>query len=218
MRRAAKINADSSPESSRMTSLLAVRSVAVGSINPVKIAAVRAVISRVAPGATVDGVAVPSGVPDQPRGDEETIRGARARAVAARERLRAELGVGIEGGVVEERDGSMRTCAWAVVVSHDGRSGTGGSLAMPLPPAVADAVRGGAELGHAMDAVTGLHDTKRGQGAVGILTSGLIDRQRAYESLITYALAPFLTPSFWRERDTGAAELSISVQPNGAGQ
>lgn len=171
--------------------------VAVGSTNPVKIAAVRAVLARVAPGARVEGRAVSSGVADQPVGDAETIRGARARAVAARQALGAALGVGLEGGVVELAHGGMRTCAWAVVAGPDGREGVGGSLAMPLPPGIAERIRGGEELGHAMDALTGMHDTKRGQGAVGILTAGLIDRQRAYESLVTYALAPFLAPEFW---------------------
>jgi non-canonical (house-cleaning) NTP pyrophosphatase len=69
---------------------------------------------------------------------------------------------------------------------------------MPLPPSVAAAVREGLELGHAMDRVTGGVDTKRGAGAVGILTAGLIDRQRAYEVLVTYALAPWLAVEFWR--------------------
>jgi non-canonical (house-cleaning) NTP pyrophosphatase len=48
-----------------------------------------------------------------------------------------------------------------------------------------------------MDAVAGATDTKRGAGAVGILTAGLVDRQRAYEALVTYALAPFLTPEYY---------------------
>lgn len=39
-----------------------IRSVAVGSTNPVKIAAVRAVISHVAPGAKVEGLLVSSAV------------------------------------------------------------------------------------------------------------------------------------------------------------
>ena len=33
--------------------------------------------------------------------------------------------------------------------------------------------------------------------ASGILTAGLIDRQRAYETLVTYALAPWLAGDFW---------------------
>jgi inosine/xanthosine triphosphatase len=172
------------------------RRIAVGSTNPVKFCAVHAVLALLVPAAEIVAIQVPSGVPDQPRGDDETIRGARARARAAREALDADLGVGIEGGIVEDATG-MRTCAWAAVVGRDGRVAVGGSLAMPLPPAVARAVREGAELGEAMDRVSGRRDTKRGAGAVGILTAGLVDRQRAYEILVTYALAPFLSPEYW---------------------
>jgi inosine/xanthosine triphosphatase len=172
------------------------RRVAVGSTNPVKLGAVRAVLAPLAPSAEIAAIAVSSGVPDQPRGDEETMRGARARARAARDALDADLGVGIEGGIVEDA-GGMRTCGWAAVVGRDGRVAVGGSLAMPLPPAVAQSVREGAELGEAMDRASGGQDTKRGAGAVGILTAGLVDRQRAYEILLTYALAPLLSPKYW---------------------
>jgi len=172
--------------------------IVVGSTNPVKIAAVRAVIERVGSRAEVAGVGVASGVSDQPVGDGETIRGATQRARAVLAASDADFGVGLEGGIVED-DGIMRTCAWAAVVARDGRVGTGGSLAMPLPSRVAALVREGVELGHAMDRVTGSHDTKRGAGAVGILTAGLVDRQRAYEALVAYALAPFLTPELYDE-------------------
>lgn len=175
----------------------AVRSIAIGSINPVKIGAVRAILAPLAPDASIEGVAVASTVADQPFGDDETIRGALARATAARVALGAELGVGIEGGVVAQADGSMRTCAWAAIVDGNGRSGVGGSLAMSLPARVAGMIRDGIELGHAMDRFVGAHDTKRGAGAVGILTAGLVDRQRAYEVLVSYALAPFLTPELY---------------------
>lgn len=175
-----------------------IRRVTVGSSNPVKVAAVRAVAGRIWSEIAVQGVAVPSDVPDQPWGDEQTIAGARTRAERALAAGGSDLAIGIEGGVVLEADGSMRTCAWAVAISRDGRVGTGGSLAMPLPPRVAAAVRGGLELGRAMDDATGGRDTKRGPGAVGILTAGLIDRQRAYEVLVSYALAPWLAGTLWR--------------------
>lgn len=186
------------PESPPVAFLADVRHVIVGSTNPVKVSAVRAVLARIGSGAQVEGIAVPSGVRDQPEGDEETIRGATQRAKAALERNGADLGVGIEGGVVEEQ-GHMRTCAWAAVASRDGRIGVGGSLAMSLPDRVAALVRDGVELGLAMDRITGGHDTKRGTGAVGILTGGLVDRQRAYETLVTYALARFLSPTYYRD-------------------
>lgn len=174
------------------TPLAHLRRVVVGSTNPVKIGAARAVLRRVAPVVEVAGHAVPSGVPDQPWGDDETIRGALARARGACAMAGAELGIGIEGGVVAAPDGSVRTCAWAAVVARDGREGVGGSLAMQLPERVAQLVRNGMELGHAMDRVTGVHDVKRGAGAVGILTAGLVSRQDAYEVLVAYALAPLL--------------------------
>ncbi len=171
--------------------------IAVGSMNPVKVGAVREVVRHLDAGAQVHGVIVPSGVPDQPWGDAETIRGASARARGAREALDADIGVGIEGGVVDEEGELVRTCAWAVIALRDGREFVGGSLSMPLPPAVATLVLQGVELGHAMDTVTGGRDTKRGAGAVGILTAGLITRQRAYEVIVTYALAPVLASEFW---------------------
>lgn len=171
--------------------------VIVGSSNPVKIAAVRAVLARIAPGAHCDGVTVASGVPDQPWGDDETQRGAETRARAALAASDADLAIGLEGGVVELPGGGVRTCAWAVAVDRAGTVGIGGSLAVPLPDAVAALLRAGEELGHAMDRVSAQTGTKHGSGAVGILTAGLIDRQRAYEPLVTYALAPWLAPSFY---------------------
>ena len=172
--------------------------VVVGSSNPVKLAAARAVLGRLAPAVEVRGVAVPSGVPDQPWGDAETIAGATTRARGALAALPgAALGVGFEAGVVDEGEGRVRSCAWAAVLAPDGRLGVGGSLAMPLPPAVAARLHAGEELGHAIDALTGAQGTKHAGGAVAVLTAGLVDRQGAYELLLAYALARFLAPAGW---------------------
>ena len=54
--------------------------VRVGSMNPVKLGAIREVMAGVFPEAVFVPVAVPSEVPDQPLGLEETLRGARNRA------------------------------------------------------------------------------------------------------------------------------------------
>lgn len=166
--------------------------VAVGSLNPVKIRATRAVLERLRPHVRIAGVSVASGVPDQPWGDEQTIAGARTRAHAAREALDADWGVGIEGGVVDAGNGTLRTCAWAAIVNRAGVTGVGGSLSLELPADVAALVREGIELGHAMDSVTGQHNVKHGLGAVGILTAGLVTRQSAYETLLAYAAVPLL--------------------------
>lgn len=174
------------------------RHVVVGSTNPVKIAAVRAVLIRVVPNVRVEGIGVGSGVPDQPIGDDETQSGARQRALAALAAVpHADAAVGLEGGVIALPDGRMRSCAWAVVRDREGREGVGGSLSMPLPDRVAARIRAGEELGYAMDAEAQTVGTKHGRGAVGILTAGLVDRQQAYEPMVAYALAPWLATEFY---------------------
>ena len=178
-----------------------VRLVVVGSRNPVKISAVRAVVGRVAHGAMVRGIEVPSGVPDQPWGDAETRAGATARAMAAlREAPGADLAVGLEGGVVRDAvDGAVRTCAWAVAMNPAGETSLGGSLVIPLPPAVVTLLEAGVELGHAMDEVARTTGTKHAGGAVGLLTSGLIPLQQVYEMLATYALSRWFVHGLWEE-------------------
>ncbi len=166
--------------------------IAVGSTNPVKIAAAQVVLSRAFSHAEFSGVTVPSGVPNQPWGDEQTRLGAFNRAVNALAQTGADFGLGLEGGVVETPAGLM-TCAWGAMVDETGRAGFGGGVKMLLPPAVAEQVRRNGELGPAMDMLVNQRDTKRGLGAVGILTGGLSTRQAAYEQLVAMAAAPFVT-------------------------
>jgi inosine/xanthosine triphosphatase len=170
--------------------------VSVGSSNPVKIVAVRTVVTRAFPKAEVIGLSVASGVPEQPWGDEATRRGALNRARAVLDAAGSDLGVGLEGGVVETEMGLM-TCAWCVIVDRSGRVGVGGGVHMLLPLSVSQALRAGGELGPAMDQLTRQHNTKQAQGAVGILTNGLSNRGLAYEGLVAMALGPFLKTDYY---------------------
>jgi inosine/xanthosine triphosphatase len=174
-----------------------IRYVAVGSNNPVKVAAARAVIGRAFPQAKVIHSGAESGVPSQPWGDAETRLGARNRAQATLAALQADLAIGLEGGMLETEMGLM-TCAWCVILDVAGQVGVGGGVHMLVPPSVAHILRNGGELGPAMDRLTGQHNTKQGLGAVGILTGGLSNRQLAYEQLVTMALAPFVQPEYYR--------------------
>lgn len=169
--------------------------VAVGSTNPVKIEAARAVFAALDPDVEVVGRAVASGVPEQPWGGEQTRTGAinRARAALSPD---VDFGVGFEGGVDDTELGVM-TCAWAAVVDHTGRCGVGGGVHALLPPSVQVDLRAGGELGPAMDRIAGVRNTKQGLGAVGILTNGLVDRQAAYEMILTLTLAPFIRPDLY---------------------
>ncbi len=174
---------------------LGIMRIAVGSTNPIKIRAVRNIARKIFPRAKIIALDVPSGVPDQPSGDEETRRGAVSRASAARKAADADWGVGLEGGIVENEFGTM-TCAWCAIVDRAGRIGIGGSTNMLLPDEVAARVKAGAELGEAMDAFAKIQDVKRKMGAIGVLTKGLSNRQRAYEFIFALAAVRFL----WKEK------------------
>jgi inosine/xanthosine triphosphatase len=176
--------------------------VAVGSLNQVKIRAVAAVLRRVWPNAEVAGVDGDPGVPAQPHGDDEAIAGAVARARFALARTDADLGVGLEGGVSHLPIGTF-TNAWCAIITRAGEVSVGGSVAMPLPPRVNEKLAQGWELGDAMDELTGMKDTKKRMGAVGILTNGLLDRERAYQTIVVYALARHLHPEWYAEARTG---------------
>ena len=170
--------------------------VAIGSINPVKIEAVRSIIVRVWPGAIITGVDVDTGVRAMPMSDDECQIGARNRARAARQMAMADLGVGIEGGVHEE-NGVLMLTAWTVVINAHGLEGVGGSGRIPIPQALAERVRAGEELGHIMDDVLNESNIKQKGGAVGALTGGLVLRQEALALGVAYAMAPFVSPQLF---------------------
>lgn len=72
---------------------------------------------------------------------------------------------------------------------------------MVLPPRLAEAVCRGEELGPAMDRLSGLHESRRGPGSVGILTNGLVVREEAFRVATVYALARFLHPDWYQNHD-----------------
>jgi inosine/xanthosine triphosphatase len=160
--------------------------IAVGSGNPVKRDAVQAALSE----ATVESVAVESGVSEQPWGDDETIQGARNRA----ERALGDdhdLGVGLEGGVAEQGAG-LFLIMWAAATDGD-RVEIGGGPRVRLPDDVAARLHGGAELGPVMDDLLDTSGVAENQGAAGVLTDGVTDRTEALRTAAAGALGPFLT-------------------------
>ena len=67
-----------------------------------------------------------------------------------------------------------------------GRSGT-----FFLPPKIAELIRQGKELGEADDIVFERTNSKQENGAVGILTDGVVDRTKYYTEAVVLALIPF---------------------------
>ncbi len=164
----------------------------VGSTNPVKIEAVQRGFSKMFPGMAFQcrGIAVASDISDQPMTDTETLQGASNRARNAQSaHPNAQFFVGIEGGI-EDPPGGMHAFAWMVIIG-DGLVGQARTGTFQLPPEVAKLVRQGVELGHADDIVFKRSNSKQKDGAIGILTDGIIDRTDYYEHAIMLALVPF---------------------------
>ncbi len=143
-----------------------------------------------------NGITVPSGVPEQPHTDAETLQGALNRAHNAREKEpQADYWVGIEGGVEDTPDqtaGTLQSLAWIVIVDREaGRTGKARTATFYEPEEVARLVRGGMELGDADDVVFGRSNSKQQNGSVGLLTGDVIDREGCYVPAVVMALIPF---------------------------
>ena len=175
------------------------RRIVVASENPVKRRAVEQAFAALFPEARSDvvSVSVDSGVADQPVGDAETRRGAENRARNARRQLpEAEYWFGIEGGVADRPSG-LTAFAWVVALGADA-TGRGRTAEFVLPERIATLVRGGMELGEADDKVFGRSDSKRKDGAIGLLTGGVLDRAGLYEQAVIMAMLPFRNPDLYR--------------------
>ena len=165
-----------------------VMDVAVGSINQVKVAAVRTVMEKVYGDVRITAVDVQSGVPPQPF-EEQTHQGSVNRARAALGDH--DMAVGIEAGVFEMLDG-LYDIQHCTIISKDGRETYGHGSGFRYPDAIADLVRKGMTVGDAVKEVYGNIEIGKKQGAIGLLSNGLIDRKTLTEQSVTAAMIPRL--------------------------
>lgn len=168
-------------------------SIAVGTLNPVKLEAVGGVLQELGYAAEPVGVPVPSGVPEQPWGDDQTLAGAQNRARGARDATGAEMGVGIESGVARVA-GGLFAFTWVVVLRADGARGRGCSARLELAPGVARLLESGFDLETAMEKVHGVAGAGRAGGAMGLATRGQVTRGDAMRHAIHFALAALRAP------------------------
>ena len=176
------------------------KKIVVASKNPVKLNATLAAFQKMFPEEqfTVEGISVSSDVSDQPLSDNETYQGASNRARNAKQAAPdADFWVGLEGGI-ESKDNDMESFAWMVVESTGDLRGKGRTGTFFLPPAVADLIRQGKELGEADDIVFGQTNSKQANGAIGLLTHDVITRAGYYEMAMSFALIPFVHTDLYK--------------------
>lgn len=163
--------------------------IAVGTKNPAKIAAVeQAFLTYHREIVTVD---VPSGVSEQPFSDEETITGAINRAQAAIKRTNSDIGIGLEGGV-HQLHGGICMCNWgALVVSGVTKPFIAGGARIPLPQSIATRLLAGEELGPVMADFANQQDVSKKEGAIGVLTSGIINRTNMFSHVVNLLVGQY---------------------------
>lgn len=167
--------------------------------------AVRASVARIAgidrswADANIVARAVTTNAPAMPLTDWELMQGARERALAVRDvlraqRLEAEIYVGLEGGFHSVSiEGEWHTFLRGWAYASDGKNGTfGASPSITVPAALAKKViEGRMELGLVIDEVAGRRDTRSREGAWGVLSRDLVTRSMSFEVALIAAFAPF---------------------------
>lgn len=160
--------------------------IAVGSVNTIKVEAVRAVMERVFEDVIIIPVKTDTGVPEQPR-EEETRQGAVNRAKNAIDGY--DMGVGIEAGVFETEDG-LYDFQYCAIIDKEGYMTIGIGPGFKYPDDVAELVSKGKTVGEAVHILFGKEDVGKKQGAVGLLSKGLLDRETLTEQSVTAAMIP----------------------------
>lgn len=173
--------------------------VIVGTSNPVKINAVRAAFGKVFTNKNIDviGLDVSSGVSAQPLGKSETLRGAINRARNCLKKAKADFYVGIEGGVNKKMDTET---AWIVVINSKGYLGKSSTSPFMLPHKITDELKKGRELSEAADKIFESKNSRQKEGAIGLLTHGVVDREKYYEQAVIIALIPFINKELYFEK------------------
>jgi len=187
--------------------------IAVGSKRTPKLEAVREALVALGPllrpksNFEVMGFEVETSVSHTPRNRAELMAGARGRCEAMRNGgEQAAYFVGLEGGLdVISEDGNetgrrlVFLESWAYVSDAGGRSFYGRSGAILLPDGLAiEVLDRGTELSHAIEAYTGTQGVRDSQGAWGILTRNLINRQESFRIAVVSAFAPFFNAALYQ--------------------
>jgi len=185
-----------------------VREVRVGTLNRPKLGAARAALRPFAPTARVLGAEVASGVPEQPVGFEEILRGAENRARRALD-AGGDLGIGLEDGLIAvgmvTDDASRHLNLGCAAVTDGARLGIGLSSGFAYPPELsAPAVADREPIGPLFDRFWRAHrggsestPSGRSIGNVGKLTSRVLTRQEYGRHAVVCALVRFLHPDLY---------------------
>lgn len=177
-------------------------SIAVGSTNPMKVAAAERAFKAMfkTDAVSVHSCKVSSGVSAQPMSEEETELGALQRVRHLITETSADFYVGIEGGIKRWRDKAYTFAVLVVaeVNTSEVQWSVNQSAMLPLPRSVVTKLEQGQELGDVMDSLFAKQNIKHSGGALGQLTDGVLTREDAYYSALCFNLVRFTKRNLFR--------------------
>lgn len=172
----------------------------VGSVNQTKIQATQNILAahEMYKGATVVGVNVDVKEFGHPKNIDETIQGAKDRALAAY--AGSDLAVGLESGLIvapNTKTGYLETTACAIYDGHDYAVGLAPSFEWPKN--VLKLILSGYDGSQAFKKAGLIDHEKVGtaNGAIHMLTHGTVERTKLHELAITMALIQLQNPSYY---------------------
>lgn len=169
--------------------------VVVASKNPAKVSAVTEILAEYPHLAGFEVIAqeTDSGVGDQPRSLEETVRGARTRAEKAFADSGCDYAFGIESGVNQvpyTKSGYMDVCCVSIYDGKDHHVGLSSMFEFPDPEVMRMIVEEGMNMSDAVKkaGMTASEYVGWEEGAIGILTKGRMNRKEYTKQALRTAL------------------------------
>jgi inosine/xanthosine triphosphatase len=168
------------------------RLVAIGSKNPAKTTGVRRVFSASFPRARFVEVETGSVVRAQPMTFRQILEGAKKRAEHAVEVAGADVGVGVEAGILSRSEKRLNL-QLAVIDDAHGRSSVGSSAGFMLPEHLIKRIQSeGKELDRYAREITGAEKVEEMGGIIRHLSKGSVSRVEMTEQCVKMALVPWL--------------------------
>jgi inosine/xanthosine triphosphatase len=178
--------------------------IAIGTKNPTKVNAVKSAFAPYISGELI-ATKVSSNVSAKPLTDEETMTGAINRAKNALEAENAQIGVGLEGGVVKN-DMGIFLCNWGAIIDKQLQPIVAGGARILIPEEIGNEVFAGKELGDIMEQFA-KKNVSQNEGAIGIFTNGTVDRTEMFTQL-----SKLLVGQFLYEQGNGLAAYRLHKQ------
>lgn len=162
--------------------------IVLGSTNKDKINILKEALAKLGEKAKITGVKVDSGVSEQPIGEKETIKGAINRARQAFSlHPEADLGIGLEGGLVKIKDRYFLVCIAALIDSQKNLY-LGISSKWPLPQEVSQEIDRGGFFAHSIREYAKKNENSQKQKD---LLQLLISRRQPFQEAIKIAFTTY---------------------------